>query len=36
MQFKVVNEVNVMQVTFNDANAGSMAMESDCLVRQQN
>ena len=36
MQFKVVNEVTVMYVTFNDTNAGLMAMESDCLVRQQN
>ena len=36
MQFKVVNEVTVMYVTFNYTNAGLMAMESDCLVRQQN
>ena len=35
-QFKVVkNEVTVIYVKFNDANAGLMTMQSDCLVRQQ-
>ena len=35
MQFKVVNEVIVIYVKFNDANAGFMTMQSDSLARQQ-
>ena len=35
MQFKVVNEVTVIYVKFDDANAGLMTMQSDCLAHQQ-
>ena len=35
IQFKVVNEVTVVYVKFNDANAGLMTMQSDCLAHQQ-
>ena len=35
MQFKVVNEVTVIYVKFNDANTGLMTMQSDCLAHQQ-
>ena len=35
IQFKVVNEVTVIYVKFNDANAGLMTMQSDCLAHQQ-
>ena len=31
MQLIVVNEVTVINVKFNDANAGLMTMHSDCL-----